>query len=336
MTFAPVSPNHESASGWARQARALVVTAMALSLTLLALASEAQAANPRETEAARLFLNGQYPDALKIYVDLAVATGDPAYMCEIGRCYSRMGKPEEASRNLRDCLSQAKLTPKKKREYQALQAEVEASRVAQPAGPPPGYGARPPAGPPPGYQPAPGYPPPPGYGAAPPPGYPPAQGPAYPPNPNPAGGQVAAGGPPPGYPPAGQLPAGAPPATAGAPADNQLNANSEPRAEHKGSWMTPTAYVVGGVGVLATAGGVVAGLLAKNKFDEVAKEYNDAKYKNGKTLNTLQYVGYGIGAAGIGTAIILLILAPSSSESHAASGVTVVASPTSVGLAGTF
>ncbi len=349
-------------------------------------ASAAHAASPRETEAAKLFFGGQYADALKIYVDLAVATGDPIYMCEIGRCYSRMGRLDDASRNIKDCLAQAKLTPKKKREFQALQTEIEAARkpaapVAAPvAAAPPAYGTAPPAGYPPAAQPPQGYPsaqqgyppagyPPAGYPPAPAPGYGqayPQQQPGYPPAaaqrpptaapsapaltpPGPAVAPTAAGAPPAGPwgqpqgqsapvavdPTAGAVP---PPSVAAAgisrPAEGELT-GSAPKSSSGGSWMMPAAYVAGSVGVLGVLGGLGAGYMAKTKFDDVSKEYNDAKYKNGKTFNTLQYLGYGVGAAGIGAGIVLMILAPSSSE-RAAGGVTFVASPESFGLAGTF
>jgi hypothetical protein len=370
MTTCPtLSPVPEHAVGRIGRARGQSswLVALAAAVAITSLAGGAQAANPRETEAAKLFFAGQYPEALKIYVDLAVATGDPAYMCEIGRCYSRMGKPEEASRNLRDCLSQATLTPKKKREFQALQTEVDAARAANsspPAAAPPGPGGAGAPTPPPGWTPAPaapgagGYPqggPPPGYApAAGQPGqpsgqtlqpglpgqYPGAPPPAggYAPGTNPSGQPGAAAGPPPGWtPPPGQqgMPGAGP--AAGAPADNALAAGSQaPSSDGGGAWMTPVAYVAGSIGVLSAAGGVVAGLMAKSKFDEVGKEYNDAKYKNGKTLNTIQYVGYGLGAVGIGTAITFFLLAPSASESHAQAGFHLIASPDSIGLGGTF
>jgi hypothetical protein len=372
MTCPTLSPVPEHAVGRIGRARGLSswLVALAAAVAITSSGGAAQAANPRETEAAKLFFAGQYPEALKIYVDLAVATGDPSYMCEIGRCYSRMGKPEEASRNLRDCLSQATLTPKKKREFQALQTEVEAARAAN-AGPPaaapvpPGAGGAGAPTPPPGWTPAPAAPGAGGYPqGGPPPGYAPAAGqPAQPPSqplqpglpgqypgapPPTAGGYAqgtnpgqagAAAGPPPGWTPApGQAmpPAGAAPA-AGAPADNALASGSETRgSDGGGAWMTPVAYVAGSIGVLSAAGGVVAGLMAKSKFDEVGKEYNDAKYKNGKTLNTIQYIGYGLGAVGIGTAITFFLLAPSSSESHAQAGFHLIASPDSIGVGGTF
>lgn len=399
--------------------------------------SPALAASPRETEAAKLFFAGKYPEALKIYVDLAVATGDPSYMCDIGRCNHRLGQLDEASKNLGDCLSQAKLAPKRRRDMLTLKGEIESARKLAaggtgpaapvagppvvagypPAGPPPPSAARPPAAPPspPAYGAAPGYPaPPPPYASQPgypprpnpPPGQPgrPGQAPAgYPPPPPGPGPGYAGQTPPPGYPPGGAgypppgsappapgyapMPAvgappqgpsaapggGAPPAGAagGYPAGPYASGAAEPPPppppprvagpsgagagtrsapggndaalnsliEHQdtgGGWMRPTAYTVGAIGVLAALGGAGAGFVAKSKFDDVEREYNDARYKNAKTYNLLQMVGYGVGAVGIGTAITLFALAPDESRVAAAPRLNLIASPSSVGVAGRF
>ena len=60
-------------------------------------------------------------------------------MCEIGRCHYRLGRTDEAIKNLRDCLAQAKLDAKKRREFRALLTELESGQpTAQAAlGPPP-------------------------------------------------------------------------------------------------------------------------------------------------------------------------------------------------------
>src|SRR5687767_15719430 len=79
----------------------------------LLLAVPAQAADPREKEASRLFFNGKYQEALAVYVDLVVDTSNPQYVCEIGRCYHRLGNLVEARRNVKECLTPAKLTAPK-------------------------------------------------------------------------------------------------------------------------------------------------------------------------------------------------------------------------------
>src|SRR5687767_5026112 len=89
-------------------------------LVTLAIAPTARAADPRETAAARQFYAGKYEEALASYVDLAVSTRNPVYMCEIGRCHYRLGRTDEAVKNLRDCLAQAQLEPQKRREFRAL------------------------------------------------------------------------------------------------------------------------------------------------------------------------------------------------------------------------
>ena len=106
-------------------------------------AAPAQAAPAaEEKDASRLFFGGKFQEALAIYVDLAVETANPIYMCEIGRCHQRLGNLVEARRNVRECLAAAKLTPAKKRQFQAVLAEIDAaaapsSRVGHCRPPPP-------------------------------------------------------------------------------------------------------------------------------------------------------------------------------------------------------
>jgi hypothetical protein len=328
----------------------------AAALSGLALVSPARAADPRETAAARQFYAGRYEEALASYVDLAVTTRNPIYMCEIGRCHYRLGRSDEAARNLRDCLSQAKLAPKKRQEFRALLAEVESQAQAGAAGqappaPPPAPGAPPawappagapsgpPPGPPPGYpgapqgaaQQVPGGPPPPaaypgqpGVPQMPPPG-------AYPPpGMQPGPGQAAA--PPPGWgypqqpPPGGQYgPPGPPP--------GDVNAGMPPSGGSKTG-----AFVVGGIGLAGLAAGGAFAYLANNAFSEVEREYNADKEKSGKTYNMLQFVGYGVGAAGLTTALILFLRSGSDSSQAAAgsSGLALDIRPDGIGLRGRF
>ena len=312
---------------------ALVVGAVA------ALGSAAWAADPRETQAARSFYAGKYEDALSAYVDLAASTGNPMYMCEIGRCQSRLGRNDEAVRNVRDCLAQAKLAPKKRTEFKALLTELESGRAGMPAAAPPA-GAPPAWTPPPG-QPAPGQPPP-GYPPAPPPA-PPAG--AYPPPP--AGAPAAA--PPPGaYPPPGAPGApGQPPGGYAYPPPNQAGAMPPPMGPPgavdvnaaypaQGGGSKTGAYVIGGIGVVAGLAGAGLGYLAGSAFKDVEREYNADTEKKGKLFNTLQFVGYGLGAAGITTAIILMVRSGGSERAETPSGLALGVQPNGVVLQGSF
>ena len=309
------------------------------------LAAPVRAADPREKEASRLFFGGKYQEALAIYVDLVVDTSNPVYVCEIGRCYHRLGNLIEARRNVKECLSTAKLAAPKKRQYQGLLVEIDAAiaknpdqaggpassttaaaaaaaAAAAPVAVPPPAGSMPSAGPPTGA----GAPP---AGQQPYPGQPPGGAPY---------GQAPAGGPS-GGPPPGQAPQGWQSGPYGqyGPPPASLQAGGQSGAGGRG-WMKPTAYVAGAVGLLGVGAGAFSGLQARKKFDQVEKVYNDKVYENGKRLNMYQLIGYGVGAAGLGTAITLFILSPGSDETRVAAtgGITLVAQPNGFGLAGRF
>jgi hypothetical protein len=328
-----------------------------------ALASPARAADARETAAARQFYAGKYEEALASYVDLAVSTRNPAYMCEIGRCHYRLGHTDEAVKNLRDCLAQAKLDAKKRREFRALLNDLErgaggaapppaaaeapasagapawAAPAAQaPPPPPPPQAAAPPL-PPPGY-PGPAQAAPPAPPAGPPPGYPPLPA-----------GHPSAGAP---LPPAGYPPAGAPPGQAGPPPAWGYPQQPAPPAGPPAQQLSPAAdvnasagrdgggrtgaYVLGAVGLVGLLAGGGLTYLANDTFNQVEREYSAEKEKTGKRYNLLQFVGYGVGAAGLTTAIILLARSGGSSDQAAApsSRLSFEIHPTGFGLRGRF
>jgi hypothetical protein len=98
------------------------------------------------------------------------------------------------------------------------------------------------------------------------------------------------------------------------------------------------AYVIGGIGVaLALVGGGL-GYLANSAFNDVEKEYDSKKEKSGKLYNKLQFVGYGLGAAGIVTSIILLARSGGGAERAQApsSGLSFAVDPHGVLLQGRF
>jgi hypothetical protein len=99
-----------------------------------------------------------------------------------------------------------------------------------------------------------------------------------------------------------------------------------------------TAFIIGGVGVAAALAGAGLGYLANSNFNDVEREYNADKEKTGKRYNTLQFVGYGLGAAGITTAIILLARSGSSerAEAPASSRLSLDLQPNGLLLRGSF
>jgi hypothetical protein len=319
-----------------RRVSSPILSTLALALGFLAAGgSPARAADPRETQAARNFYAGKYEDALSAYVDLAASTGNPIYMCEIGRCQSRLGRNDEAVRNLRDCLAQAKLLPKKRSEFKALLTDLESGRAAAPTAAPPA-GAPPAWTPPPGQpvagQPPPGYPPPPP--PAPPGGYP-AQAPGTPAAAPPAGAYPPPGAPAAAAPPAGGYaypPPGAMPPPMAPPGAVDMNA----AYPTQGGGSKTGAYIIGGVGLAAALAGAGLGYMANSAFNDVEREYNADTEKKGKLYNTLQFVGYGLGAAGITTAIILMVRSGGSERAEAPSGLAFGVQPNGVLLQGSF
>jgi hypothetical protein len=92
------------------------------------------------------------------------------------------------------------------------------------------------------------------------------------------------------------------PSSAAAPVDVTTAAQPPARST------STLAWVVGGVGVAGlVAGGVCTGL-ALSKFSSTEAKYKPSDESAGKTYAALQWVGYGVGAAGIGTAIVLFTL----------------------------
>jgi len=109
--------------------------------------------------------------------------------------------------------------------------------------------------------------------------------------------------------PGGASPA-VPPPTAVAPAA----AAPAPTAGVAIAWSGPTperahqlrvaSFITGGVGVLAVAGGVVMGLRARSLSNEVtadanAGKFSQSKFDSGEHAQTLELLGYGVGAAAL-------------------------------------
>ena len=88
------------------------------------------------------------------------------------------------------------------------------------------------------------------------------------------------------------------------------------------------ALVTGGVGVLAVGGGVAMGLRASSLSSEVSNDaktgnYSQSKFDSGERAQTLEIVGYSVGAAALITSAILYYFGAESGRSHEAPAVTV-------------
>ena len=80
-------------------------------------------------------------------------------------------------------------------------------------------------------------------------------------------------------------------------------------------------WIIGGAGVGTIALGGVFTYLYRSAFSDTQKQYDPGKESDGKTYSVLQFVCYGIGAAGVVTAIIL---ARSESSAPKGSSVTIL------------
>jgi tetratricopeptide (TPR) repeat protein len=79
----------------------------------------------------------------------------------------------------------------------------------------------------------------------------------------------------------------------------------ETRASGRGKG--PWPWIIGGAGVVALGLGGVFTYVSQSAFSDTRARYDPDRESTGKTFSYLQFVGYGLGAAGITTAIILLL-----------------------------
>jgi hypothetical protein len=99
-------------------------------------------------------------------------------------------------------------------------------------------------------------------------------------------------------------PASGPPAPTPVPAAGiGLAASPETTPEHARQ-LRVAGLITGGVGVLAVAGGVVMGLRARSLSSEVTADasagmFSQGKFDSGEHAQTLEFIGYGIGAAAL-------------------------------------
>jgi hypothetical protein len=253
-------------------------------------------------KATQLYKQGSYEDAAALFLQLSLDNpGMPVFVRNLGACYYYLRRPEPALSNLREYLHKKKdIEPHDRQEVEKWIAEMEEMRRG-------GVGAKPvlPATDSPAAQPAPAMVP--GPGTMPPgqPPYPPYQtmppaGAGYPPAPawNPTPGAEPSAG---AWPSAVPNPAG--------PTGNSLVA----QPETKSSGRVTAAWILGGVGVAALVTGGVCTALATSRFSDVEKKYDPGKESDGKTFATVQWIGYGVGAAAVTTAVILAVTGKRSS-----------------------
>jgi len=305
-----------------------VVAGSALNLpTATGVASAAELdkkSNADANEALGLYKEGRYEEAAKIFVRLSVAHPDMlVFVRNIGACYYYLRRNDPALSNLREYLARKKnITADDRAEVEGWIAELEHLR-RQAAAPPASVAA--PSLPAP-TSPAATAPVPPPLAlsaAATASGLPPTSSPAPQPGVSaypmvgqngsqPVGVQNASQ---PAYPqtqnvpqPATQPPLARPvvPATQGqaAPAASLgvEVATQMPASNNSAAW------IVGGIGVALVATGGVFTLLSQSAFSDTAKRYNPGRESSGKTYADVAAVSYGMGAAGVATAVIMMAI----------------------------
>jgi hypothetical protein len=237
-------------------------------------------------KATQSYKQGHYEEAASIFLQLSLDNPDmPVFVRNLGACYYYLRRPEPALSNLREYMHKKKdLEPDDRAEVERWIAEMDQLRQR---------GSAPATGP--------------------------VRGAATVPPPAPA---PAAASPPPAAvtttyaPPTLPLPTLTEPAVRAEPAP-PLGSDTvmvQPPTT-SGQGHTVAAWILGGVGAAALAGGGVCTYLALSNFSDTEKKYDPGKTSQGKTYAALQWVGYGVGAAAIATAIVLSVVGKDTSGS---------------------
>jgi tetratricopeptide (TPR) repeat protein len=236
---------------------------------LLAVTSAPALAAPvdkREREARADFAAGRYQKAVDTFAQLFADTGDPLYLRNIGRCYQKMKRAQEAIDSFQEYLLKGKnLSQSEQQEIEGFIKEMQALKASEaPPPPPPAVMPPPPIGAPPGAA-------------------------ATPPAPPPE--------------PLAPMPPSAP-----------QSASSGGR----GWRIAGIATAAGGVALIAA--GIGFGSAAQSAADSVAKKYSSSTDSAGKRDATLQWVGYGVGAAALAAGTLLYLHGRQPEGEHAATG----------------
>jgi tetratricopeptide (TPR) repeat protein len=240
---------------------------LAVLVTVVSVTSAPALAAPvdkREREARADFAAGRYQKAVDTFAQLFADTGDPLYLRNIGRCYQKMKRAQEAIDSFQEYLLKAKnLSKPERQEIEGYVKEMQALKASE---------APPPA--PPVVTPPPPVTPPPAAVATPP-------------------------APPPPIEPLAPMPPSAPPSTS----DGHV-------------WrIAGIATAAGGVALIAA--GIGFGAAAQSAADDVGKKYNSSTDSAGKRDATLQWVGYGVGAAALAAGTLLYLHGRQPESEHA-------------------
>jgi hypothetical protein len=288
-------------------------------------------------KATQLYKQGSYEEAAAVFLQLSIDNpGMPVFVRNLGACYYYLRRPDPALSNLREYLVKKKdVTPEDRAEVEGWIAEMDQLRqhgsapaaAALPVAPmPPAYAPAPPAAPvvmpetPPAAPPQAPFAPAPSYNAP---------QPQYAsPQPQYASPQPQYSSPQPQY----SSPATAPPPALGS---NVATAQVPPPVE-SGSGVKTAGWVVGGVGVAGLVFGGVFSYLASSNYSDIEKKYDPGKKSDGDNYAIAQWVCYGVGAAAIVTAVILLATGKDTSPKSVVLAPTVGPGIAGAALTGSF
>jgi hypothetical protein len=86
------------------------------SVVLVLAFSKGSVAATEESQANKLYLQGQYDEAAQHFIDLYIETSDPIFLRNLARCYYQMKKPDEAISRFREYLAKARRSAAKDRD----------------------------------------------------------------------------------------------------------------------------------------------------------------------------------------------------------------------------
>jgi hypothetical protein len=309
-------------------------------------------------KATQLYKQGSYEEAAAVFLQLSIDNpGMPVFVRNLGACYYYLRRPDPALSNLREYLVKKKdVTPEDRAEVEGWIAEMDQLRqhgsapaaAALPVAPmPPAYAPAPPAAPvvmpetPPAappqapFAPAPSYNAPQPQYASPQPQYASPQPQYSSPQPQYSSPQPQYASPQPQY--SSPQPQYSSPATAPPPAlgSNVATAQVPPPVE-SGSGVKTAGWVVGGVGVAGLVFGGVFSYLASSNYSDIEKKYDPGKKSDGDNYAIAQWVCYGVGAAAIVTAVILLATGKDTSPKSVVLAPTVGPGIAGAALTGSF
>jgi hypothetical protein len=238
-------------------------------------------------QAKQLYKEGRYEEAAKLFSSLSSDHPEmPVFTHNLGACYYYLRRPEPALSNLREYLRlEQDITPEDRREVEGWMAEMEKLRGQ--------LNAIPSSAPPPAPVPSPRAP-----DAESKPLYAPAPSPS--PQATPRMPVVAAP-----FQSATDLSS---PVVSQGPGSAATSVDATTTAQPPARSSNTLAWVVGGAGVAGLIAGGVFTALALSNFSSTESQYDRNDQNAGKTYAALQWLGYGVGAVGIGTAIVLFTL----------------------------